>query len=200
MRIPAFLPPSEQLAYNRRAGEAAERVGAAWPSEPFAPGGPRREAIVTRSASAVILDAVARLHERGLQGVRIRANFYATGHWRCRVYVSRPGDDPSMERDVLVAYTSGRENDLLGDGRGDWTDESFADELGARAAGLSDAARPDPAYVSWYHELREATGPDGVFALWDDDDDWERAGQVAVLRGHGDPRARRDFLPLPPPP
>jgi hypothetical protein len=158
------------------------------------------EAIVADKPSIVILDAVSRLHARGLQGVRIRANFYATGHWRCRVYVSHPGDDPAQERDVLVAYTSGREDDILGDGRGDWTPESLSDELGARAAAVPDAARADAAYATWYRRLRDATGPEGVFALWDDYDDWEATGRVAVIRAHGDARAEPEFLPLPPPP
>lgn len=153
-----------------------------------------------RKASGVILDAVALLHERGLQGVRIRANFYATGHWRCRIFVSHPGDDPTMERNLLVAYTSGREDDLLGDGRREWTDAAFADELERRAAAIPDASRADPDYVSWFRRMREETGPDGVFALWDDYDDWEGEGRVAVIRAYGDARGRSDFIPLPPPP
>jgi hypothetical protein len=155
---------------------------------------------VSRKGSTVVLDAVGRLHERGLQGVRVRANFYATGHWRCRVYVSHPGDDPGREGDVLVAYTSGRDADLLGDGRTDWTAEALADELATRANPIPDAVRPDPEYAAWYRRLREASGGDGVFALWDDYDDWERQGHVAVIRVHGDPRTGPDILPLPPAP
>lgn len=153
-----------------------------------------------RKATTVILDAVSLLHERGLQGLRIRANFYATGHWRCRIYVSHPGDDPALERDTLVAYTSGREDDLVGDGRREWTDAAFADELARRAAEIPDARRSDPEYVSWFQQMRHETGADGVFALWDDYDDWEGEGRVAVIRAFGDVRGRSDFVPLPPPP
>ncbi|WP_139230911.1 hypothetical protein [Microbacterium sp. cf046] len=150
--------------------------------------------------STLIFDAVTRLHERGMQGLRVRANFYATGHWRCRVYASRAGDEPDRERDQLLSYTSGRDQDIFGDGRRDWTVESLADELGGRAAPFPDATRSDPAYVEWFAGMREATGPDGVFALWDDYDDWESTGRVAVIRVHGDERTAPDFLPLPPSP
>ena len=57
----------------------------------------------TRPESALVA-AVARAHERGFDGIRIVANFYATGHWRCRVTVPGPGQDD--EQNVLVAYSS----------------------------------------------------------------------------------------------
>lgn len=153
-----------------------------------------------RKGSTIVLDAVTRLHERGLQGVRVRANFYATGHWRCRVYVSRPGGEPAAETDTLLAYTSGRQDDLLGDGRRDWTAESLADELTLRATPFPHADRKDSGYAAWYRRLRAASGPDGVFALWDDYDDWEGEGHLAVIRAYGDLRSEPDFLPLPPGP
>lgn len=155
---------------------------------------------MTTKGSTVILDAVGRLHERGLQGVRVRANFYATGHWRCRVYVSHPGEDPRREGDILVAYTSGRDADLCGDGRIDWTADTFADELAHRSEQYPDAARSDSAYVRWFSELRMATGPDGVLALWDDYENWESAGHVAVIRAQGDARDGKAHFRLPPPP
>jgi hypothetical protein len=158
------------------------------------------EGDVMRKGSTVILDAVSVLHERGLQGVRVRANFYATGHWRCRVYVSRPGGDPAVETDQLLAYTSGRGEDLVGDGRRDWTADTLADALAARATPFAHAERLDPAYAAWYRRLRQATGADGVFALWDEDDDWEGQGRLAVIRVYGDERAEPDFVPLPPAP
>ena len=161
---------------------------------------PRGEAEVTGKPSTVILDAVTLLHARGLEGVRVRANFYATGHWRCRVYVSHRGDDPALERDVLVSYTSGRGDDLLGDGRIDWTAESLADDLEKLASVVADAGRADPDYTAWYRGMRLATGPDGVFALWDDRDHWERDGHVAVIRAFGDTRDAPDRLSVPPPP
>ena len=63
------------------------------------------------------MQAVAVLHARGLEGVRMRANFYATGHWRCRVYAPIPGDAIDRERDSVLAYTNGRQWDVFGDGR-----------------------------------------------------------------------------------
>ncbi|GAB6859211.1 hypothetical protein [Microbacterium xylanilyticum] len=57
-----------------------------------------------RRPEFAITAAVALLHERGMQGVRINANFYATGHWRCRVFVPEPGD--AEERNVVLSYSN----------------------------------------------------------------------------------------------
>ncbi|MEU1973314.1 hypothetical protein ABZ477_16800 [Microbacterium sp. NPDC019599] len=139
----------------------------------------------------MIVHAVALLHERGLQGVRIRANFYATGHWRCRVFVAAPGDDRDIERDRLLAYTNGRGFDVFGDGRTEWDAASLADALEGLALPYAHARRADPAYVAWLREVRERTGG-GHLSMYEDaytpEQDWPARGLVQLLPT---PEARR---------
>ena len=153
-----------------------------------------------------IVRAVALLHERGLEGVRIRANFYATGHWRCRVYVAAPGDDPDIERDVLLAYTNGRQWDLFGDGRTRWDAASLADELEQLAASRPNARRADPAYAAWLREVRERTDG-GAFSMWEDfhtpEQDWQSRRQVLLLPREFVPAGSSEdqlVMPIPPAP
>ena len=151
---------------------------------------------MTDRPESTLIRAVALLHSRGLEGVRMRANFYATGHWRCRIFVSEPGDDVSTERDPILAYTSGREWDVFGDGRTSWTDARLADEFETRLARMPGARRPDPAYVEWFRELILRTGA-GVFASYDEYEDWERHGTIAVFPEGG---RMGEGMPLPPSP
>ena len=135
----------------------------------------------------LIVEAVALLHERGLEGVRIRANFYATGHWRCRVYVPAPGDDPDEEDNVLLAYTNGRDFDIFGDGLTTWDAATLADELERRARQFPQAARRDPEYSAWLREVRERTGG-GYFSMYEDfyvpADDWVGRREVRLIPRH----------------
>ena len=153
----------------------------------------------------MIVEAVALLHERGLEGVRIRANFYATGHWRCRVYVPAPGDRPDIENDVLLAYTNGRWFDVFGDGREGWDAAAIAAELERRAADRPNARRPDPAYAAWLREVRERTGG-GYLSFYEDfytvESDYSLRGLVLLLppeRG-GHVRGDGPFIEVPPAP
>lgn len=153
-----------------------------------------------------IVHAVALLHERGLEGVRIRANFYATGHWRCRVYVPAAGDDPDLERDVVLAYTNGRQWDVFGDGRTRWDASSLADEFERLAEAHPDARRSDPAYASWLREVRERTDG-GAFSMYEDfytpEQDWQSRRQVRLLPREAIPAAQGAedvVMPVPPPP
>ncbi len=156
-----------------------------------APDGPPEFALVA---------AVALLHERGWEGVRIAANFYATGHWRCRVYVPWPGDPtgPGDERDVLLAYSSGAGADVFRDGRTAWTPAQIADRLAAAAAEHPHAARPDPAYAAWVRELRARTGG-GAFVMHEDaytpQQMWHRRGLVSLLFADPAIAAADDALP-----
>ena len=131
-----------------------------------------------------ITSAVALLHERGLQGVRINANFYATGNWRCRVFVPEPRD-PS-EQNILLDYTSGSGWDPFPTP----TVEGIADAFAEAAAAHRAARRADPEYAAWLAELRERTGG-GSFVMWEDaysrEHMWEERGLVRLL--YADPAA-----------
>jgi hypothetical protein len=157
-----------------------------------------------RRPEPLIVHAVALLHDRGLEGVRIRANHYATGHWRCRVYVPSPGDDPDAEPNVLLAYTNGRGFDIFGDGREGWDAASLTDELARLAASVPVASRPDAAYAAWLRELRRQTGG-GHFSMYEDfsspEDDWEsrRLVRLIPVERHPD-RVEEWAIRLPPAP
>jgi hypothetical protein len=149
---------------------------------------------MTERPEPTIMRAVALLHSRGMQRVRMRANFYATGHWRCRVFVPNRGDGLSTERDPILWYTNGLEWDVFGDGRTSWTDARLADEFARRLARMPRCRQPDPAYAEWFRGLVARTG-DGVFASYDEYDDWEGEGRIAVFTEHG---RTADGMPLPP--
>ena len=125
-----------------------------------------------------IVAAVALLHERGFQGIRINANFYATGHWRCRVFVPEPGE--AAEQNILLSYTSGSGWEPFPDP----TVEGIADTLAAAAAAHTGADRADPAYVAWLAELHERTDG-GSFVMWEDayssEHMWQQRGLVRLL-------------------
>lgn len=163
-----------------------------------------------------IIAAVALLHERGFQGVRVLANFYATGHWRCRVVVSEPGggDHPSDERSTLLAYTNGMGWDPFPVR----TASAIADRLQSAAEQFPAARRPDPRYAAWLAELRLRTGG-GSFVMSEDaytrEQMWRERGLVKLLYADRD-AAERDAavhsgvdangwslsgtMPTPPPP
>lgn len=118
-----------------------------------------------------LVAAVARAHERGWPGIRINANLYATGHWRCRVFVPGPGeaDDDALERenDVLLRYSSAGGEDVFRDGRTDWTVEALVDRFTELARPLAAASGPDARYATWLAELRRRTGG-GAFWMAED--------------------------------
>lgn len=135
--------------------------------------------------------AVAGAHERGFDGIRIVANFYATGHWRCRVTVPDPGGDD--EQNALVAYSSAGGWDLFGDGRTDWTVDAISDRLIDLARPFPSASRADPAYVDWLAELRRRTGG-GAFVMFEDaftrEHMWRQRGLVKLLFADAEVRRR----------
>lgn len=136
--------------------------------------------------------------------MRIRANYYATGHWRCRVYVPAPGDDPDLERNVVIAYTNGAWFDIFRDGRTEWDAASLAGELERRARGFDEATRSDPDYAAWLREVRERTGG-GYLSFCEDfytvESDYSRRGLVKLIhagRRHG--AIEEDLIGVPPAP
>ncbi|ONI62866.1 hypothetical protein CSIV_15585 [Microbacterium sp. CSI-V] len=143
----------------------------------------------TRSEFALVA-AVARAHERGFDGIRIVANHYATGHWRCRVTVPEPGQDD--EQNALLAYSSAGKWDLFHDGRTEWTVDAITDRLIELAQPYPSATVPDPAYVPWLAELRRRTGG-GAFVMYEDaysrEQMWRQRGLVKLL--YADAEARR---------
>ena len=126
----------------------------------------------------------------------MRANFYATGHWRCRVFASAPGDAIDVERDPVLFYTNGREWDIFGDERLSWTDATIAEALAKLFAPSPYARRADPAYAEWFLDLVRRTGS-GVFASYDEYADWEAEGSIAVFLDGG---RTVELMPLPPRP
>ena len=135
-----------------------------------------------------ITAAVALLHERGLQGIRINANFYATGHWRCRVFVPEPAD--AEERNVLLSYSNASRWEPFPEP----TAEGIARMLAPAAGEYPAARRADPEYVAWLAELRERTGG-GSFVMWEDaftaERMWPQRGLVRLLYADPD-TAQRD--------
>lgn len=135
---------------------------------------------------AAIVAAVATLHARGFEGIRITANFYATGHWRCRVLVPDPGDasGPAAERNVLLAYSNSLGWDLFRDGRTEWDVDAIAGRLAAAAQAYPGAFRADREYVAWLAELRRRTNG-GWFAMYEDayvpQQMWDRRGLVRLV-------------------
>ena len=146
------------------------------------PRGPRSD-----RPEPLIVEAVSLLHERGFEGIRIRANFYATGHWRCRVYVPTPGDDPDAENAVLLAYTNGLDFDIFGDGRTSWDAATLADELERLARRNAFAARRDSEYSAWLREVRDRTDG-GHFSMYEDfyvpEGDWVGRREVRLIPRH----------------
>lgn len=142
-------------------------------------------------APFLLVAAVSRAHERGWQGIRINANLYATGHWRCRVFVPEPGevDEGSVPREsnVLLAYSSAGRDDVFNDGRTDWTVETLADRFIELARPFAPASGSDPAYAAWLDELRRRTGG-GAFLMYEDSMSrqtmWRERGLVSLLYAH----------------
>lgn len=135
---------------------------------------------------AAIVAAVSRLHERGWQSVRVAANYYATGHWRCRVHVAEPGDtnDLADEPNILLAYSNSLAWDVFMDGRTDWNVDAIADRLAESAREYPGAARPDAPYVAWLSELRYRT-KGGWFVMAEDayspQQMWNNRGLVKLI-------------------
>lgn len=153
---------------------------------------PRRKAPMreTRPEFALVA-AVAGAHERGFDGIRIVANSYATGHWRCRVTVPDPGQDD--EQNALLAYSSAGRWDLFDDGRTDWTVDAITDRLIELAQPFASASVADPAYVAWLAELRRRTGG-GAFVMFEDayspEQMWRQRGLVSLLYANAEARRR----------
>lgn len=152
-----------------------------------------------------LLHAVRLLHERGFEGVRASPTFYATGHWRCRVYVPDPllpvPADPNASGDapVVLRYTNGTGWEFeAGTGAEPTTVEQLADRLVELVpAEARDAARtPSPAYRFWFSALLDACGDDAVPYLVDDYFSATDAGYVATTRRTEDGAQVR--FPLPP--
>ncbi|MGC0369938.1 hypothetical protein [Microbacterium sp. SLBN-111] len=139
-----------------------------------------------------LVAAVARAHERGFDGMRIVAYFYATGHWRCRINV--PDGSEEDEHNALFAYSSAGGWDLFNDGRTDWTVDAITDRLIELAQPFASASVADPAYVAWLAELRRRTGG-GAFVMFEDaysrQHMWEQRGLVKLLYADAD-AVRRD--------
>jgi hypothetical protein len=155
--------------------------------------------------SQVLTASVAVLHRRGFEGIRAEPYFYATGHWRCNIFVSRPGGSTYHEHgNVLLGYSSSARWDYFQDGREQWDADSLADEFETRAAAYPGAKRADPGYAAWYREMLEAT-QNGTFIFFEDfwtpEHDWKTRGLVRLLpRGDAFVSGEVPTMPVPPSP
>jgi len=128
--------------------------------------------------SQTLLAAVRVLHGRGAHRIRVEPYFYATGHWRCSLFV-----DAAPEGSL--GYSSSLEWKLPG--RVDNTPidpEGAADAIWAalpeeqRAAAL----RPDPGYALWWAKLLELCGTQNVPYLFSDYANPQGNGFVGISR------------------
>jgi hypothetical protein len=121
--------------------------------------------------SRKLLRAVADLHTRGFQRLRIAVSQYELGTWRC---VIAPAQCFSAEHGARIqsgtgpaetaAYTSGAGTDYWG-----WRDthdcmpSRLAEELLSRFPGLAKLSYgPDWLYVGWYQHMLHLTYPDAL--------------------------------------
>ncbi|RIX28868.1 ADP-ribosylglycohydrolase family protein [Amnibacterium setariae] len=150
-----------------------------------------RRVATTVRPEQVLLQAVRVLHERGYEALHVWMAVYATGHWRC-LLVGDGGRGPEHLR-----YTTGRQWDLLDDGRVDPIGpEELADRILAAHPGIEADRRPAPAYRFWYAALLEHAG-DRVPYMADDYESPWKEGRVA-LSGPDRPGLLGRSFPLPP--
>ncbi len=115
------------------------------------------------NASRKLLLAVAELHRRGYENLRLRAGLSPSGcHWRYQL----------SPRDESVRGPSGSLTNQLNMNWGD-NDDSTPEELAGaimtRFPELVDAAKgEDSAYAAWLSEIIEESAPEGLFIeFWD---------------------------------
>ncbi|MDA7921224.1 hypothetical protein N9Z18_01745 [Verrucomicrobiales bacterium] len=115
------------------------------------------------NASRKLILAVAELHRRGFEKLRIEAGLSPSGcHWRYRL-VTKDGQ------------TKGPSGSLTNQLHMSWEDtpdsspEQLADIITSKFPDLVDAAKgTDQAYKNWLSEIIEESTPDGLFIeLWD---------------------------------
>lgn len=136
-------------------------------------------------APLVLLRAIAMLHKRGLQGLRILPYLHDNGFWRCIVYVPKPGErytdhDVVFRADALLTYTNASGYDYFNERRAEpWTPYELADRLERNARAYQYADRVDAAYAAWYADLLVECGV-GV--------PYREQGRFVILRGPGEIR------------
>lgn len=153
-----------------------------------------------------LLLAVAGLHSRGHQRLRIVPYLYDLGTWRCTLL---PAMDVSRTHGARWAaaagpvcaahYTSADGNDYWG-----WRDasdappERLATAIQERFPELMRLSHgPDASYARWYAEMLELTHPDGLPISWDGRDSQDAFASHMGTIGLGGVAGR--FIPLPPP-
>ncbi|MCU1615831.1 MAG: hypothetical protein JWO98_3371 [Frankiales bacterium] len=158
-----------------------------------------------------VLAAVAELHKRGYQLLRVSPGLSPSGtHWRCTLAPATlfPPDDGARLRAVdpgdarVLLYSTGQDNAYFG-----WDNlaarrvsaRELADEIEARCPQLlAAAAGRDWAYAGWFAEMLGVAERGGFPSAYDDDPgDWPE-GQLQVLSFDRD--GAPGWLPAPPPP
>lgn len=150
-----------------------------------------------------LLRAVAELHVRGYQRLRIVPWFYDLGTWRCTIlparYVSRSHGAKWAEgtpEEMQARYTSASEREYWG-----WKDDHLCSpselaevflERHPRLAALGYGE--DWLYAGWYQHMLHLTYPEALPLSWNDQDpaslDESRLGMLGRDRG---------TIPPPPP-
>jgi O-acetyl-ADP-ribose deacetylase (regulator of RNase III) len=134
-----------------------------------------------------ILDAVAALHARGYEQVRIHPGMSPSGmHWRVTILL---GGDP----ETAIRYTTGNGPEFREMTVDRTTDaEAVADAILAAGPWVRGPA-PDPAYAAWYRRLMDLVAEhDSVPIAYADYFDDSRGWEVGWGRGV--------FIEAPPPP
>ena len=153
-----------------------------------------------------LLLAVADLHARGYEQLRIVPYIYDLGTWRCTllpaVHVSRRHGAKWAGADTppwAAHYTSADGSDYWGwEDRNDAPPEALATAIQARFPELLRQSHgPDGSYAEWYQEMLRLTQPDALPISWDGrgtEDSFEsHMGMVRLGGVAGRP------IPLPPP-
>lgn len=149
-----------------------------------------------------ILRAVAELHLRGYQRLRIVPYIYDLGTWRCiiipAIYVSRTHGARWIElmpEEAAARYTSADGSKYWG-----WRDKNhcspstLADVFLKRFPGVAELGYgQDWTYVGWYQHMLHVTYPDGLPISWNDQDLPRAPNGCLGMVG------RNGTIPMPPP-
>ena len=149
-----------------------------------------------------LLRAVAELHVRGYQRIRIVPYFYEIGTWRCTIlpaiYVSRTHGASwvnNVPEEATAKYSSATGREYWG-----WRDDhhcspaELADVFLAHFPRIAELGYgQDWLYVGWYQHMLHLTYPDGLPICWNNQQDNQKYPGCLGMLG------RAGTIPPPPP-